>query len=294
MAAAHSIAGWRRIFLADGLVLIPPEGVRAGSIRVRAKVRPLVRAETMLAALTGQIPPSYTGVTVDKPLRMHTIEGEYALLFHVTARQGSQSFQRTAGMILGDDSFDTVDGVSTVPDQFADVRGAVETLVYSYSLGLGERRRRRYFYKLPPGWSGIARPRSTVWLPPDFPANKAMITVFDARPATLTPPLVQDRALWEDLSGDFKQEERPPQFPVMNRHQLGGRVVILSGQYPGAKRELIHNAALFDDRHIYFSRLESTEEQLTANRAAFATIVESIEPLPVGDSNPATLIHWAE
>lgn len=291
--AESSLAGWSRTFVADGLLFTHPNGARDGSIRIRSKVRPLVSTATMLELMRSQVPALYSNVNVEKPVRVSTNDGEYAFILQLTASEGERAFQRTLAMILGDDFFDTIDGVSTIRREFDDGLHLIEGLLYCYALGLGERRRRRYFYRLPEGWSGIERPHATMWIPPDFPRNKAGITVFDARPTAITPSSVQDRALWEDLPASFQQDERKPTFDMTNMHDLTGRVVILSGRYPDGPRETIHNVAMFDERWVYFVRLECTDEHLEKNRLALGTIVESIEPLPAARS-PSSLIRWAE
>jgi len=288
-----SLAGWTRKFAADGLIFTPRGGVQQGAIRVRTRVRPLVSAAAMIELLRGQVPALYTNVAVAKPRRVTTIDGDYAAIVQLTASVHDRSFQRTLAMIIGEEHFDSIDAVSTVPEEFEQTSQLVENLTSSYSLGLGERRRRRYYYRPPVGWAGLPRPRAALWLPPDFPANRASITVFDARPTTLAPSAVQDRALWEDISSSFQQEQRKPSFDMTNPNGVAGRCVIMNGRYPGGPREAIYDVALFDDAYVYFVRLESTEEHLEANRNALGIIVESVEPLP-GARTASSLIRWAE
>ena len=288
-----SLAGWTRKFAADGLIFTPRGGARHGSIRVRTRVRPLVSAATMIETLRAQVPALYTNVEVAKPRRIATSDGDHAVIVQLSGSVYDKVFQRTLAMIIGEDFFDSIDGVATVAGELAQMQQLVENLTTGYSLGLGERRRRRYYYRPPAGWVGLPRPRAALWLPPDFPVNRASITVFDARPTTLAPSAVQDRTLWEDLSASFQQDDKKPSFDMTNPHNVAGRVVIMTGRYPEGPRQSIYDVALFDDAYVYFVRLETTDDHLEANRNALGTIVESVEPLPRPRS-ASSLIHWAE
>jgi hypothetical protein len=288
-----SLAGWTRTFVADGLVFTPPEGPRVASIRIRTHVRPLISADAMLDVMRAQMPPVYQLASVDPPARETTLDGEYAIALNAVATAGDNALQRTTAMILGDDFYDLIDAATTVKSQLAAMRQLVSELVQSYALGLGDKRRRRYFYLPPRGWAGIARPRSTVWIPPDYPNNRSSISVFETRSATLTPSAVQDRALWEDMSGSFRQDERKPTHDIVNPYGLAGRVMMLSGRYGDGPRVHVQNVALYNERHVYFVRLESDEANLDANRASLGEIVESIEPLPKPVAT-SSLVRWAD
>ena len=271
----------------------PPEGPRVASIRIRTHIRPLISADAMLDGMRAQFPAVYQLASVDPPARMTTLDGEYAVVLQAVATAGEHALQRTTAMILGDDFYDVVDAAMTIKEQFAATRQLVSDLVKSYALGLGDHRRRRYFYLPPRGWAGVARPRSTIWIPPDYPNNRSSITVFETRASNLTPSAVQDRALWEDMSGSFRQDERKPTYDLTNPYGLKGRVMMLSGRYGEGPRVHVQNVALYDERHVYFVRLETDDANLTASRQALEEIIESVEPLPKPVAT-SSLVRWAE
>jgi len=287
--AAALLARWRRIFVADGLILTAPEGTNAGAIRIRTRVRPLVRMSELVDMLVRQLGPEFPEHTREPPARVTTLEGEYAVVLHLRGRGPRGELNRTVAILLGDDSFDAIDGATAVPALRDRLRAAVEGLANGYSLGLGDNRRRRYFYRPPVGWQGIARPQSAIWLPPRFPKTKATITVYDAQPVEPTPVLAQNRALFQDLDSDFVRDEPRPPLPAALRPGLQGRIVPTTGRYPGRPPEIVHEATLADERYRYFARLECAEEQLAAAGDAFLALVSSIEPLP----GPARTAQWS-
>jgi hypothetical protein len=281
---------WRVHHAADGVLLAPPDGRDAGWIRVRACVRPMPRAEELVARARAALPADAT-VEVGAPLRTTTNEGEYALLVRVIARHGDAETQRTIGMILGDDFCATVEGVTTRPERFEQFRDTVERLVNDYPLGLGPKRRRRYFYTPPPGWAGVTDVHAAVWLSPGFPNHHGILTVFDARPAELTAPLRQERLLYEDLPRDFTRLRRG-ELPFSSKFNLSGGIEVATGHNPGQPIVVVHDATLRDAHHVYFIRLETDEAHVEANRRAFLDLLQTVEPLPTGD--PTAPGHWID
>ena len=291
MVDASTLAGWRRTLLADGLLLVAPDGPGGGVIRLRHTVRPLRTVRELTAFLTGQI--RLADVVVDEPARFVTLEGEYAVLLSMRARGPAEELHRTVAIVLGDDSYDAVDGAAGSPDAGARVRAAVETLAHRSWLGLGERRRRRYFYQLPAGWQGIARAHAVDWIPPGFPRERATITVFDARPVGQTPYLEQDHALYMSLPAELMRDLAAPPQPIVSRFGLRGSLGIVSGKLPDGTVELVHDCSLADDTYAYMVRLTCGPARLDERRAALMELVASIEPLPVG-VRATVAAHWAE
>jgi hypothetical protein len=294
MPEALSLAGWRRTVLADGVMLVAPDGPAAGVIRIRTRVRPQVSIRELAAFLTRQIPGRFGEVTVDEPVRFATLEGEYAVMLALRARDGAEELRRTVAIVLGDDSYDAVDGAASRPDAFDRVRAAVETLADRSWLGLGERRRRRYFYQVPAGWQGIALPQWVDWLAPDFPRDRAILSVLDARPLGQTPYLRQNQELFLDLPAQLVRDAPPPSQDLVTRLGLRGSLSIVPGRLPGGPTELTHEAVLTDDNYAYIVRLTCGEARLDEHRGVLMELVSSIEPLPVEGRSVAMANQWAE
>jgi hypothetical protein len=289
-----SLAGWRRTFLADGLVLVSAEGPDAGVIRIHTRGQPLVRLRDLIDQLRARMPQASQAATVGAIEQVHTLEGEYAAIVPMTSRHNDQILDRTIGVIFGDEWFAAIDGLTTRPDAVEGMRAVVRRMTVQYSLGLGDNRRRPYWCEPPRGWKGLRVGHGVSWMAPGFPKNHGLVVVFDARPAALTTEHLQDRMLFEDLSQDFVPGPPQPPMQVVTKSGLRGQVTTVVGQLPGGVKRLIHNCALNDGKNLYLLRLESDEPNLAANRAAFMTAVHSVRPLPLRNSNPGAYIQWQD
>lgn len=292
--ADMSLSGWRRILLADGVVLTSPDGPDSGTIRIRTHETPLRTIPELIAGIRSRLPPSFTDVQVGDVELLHTHEGEFAALFPISATSGAATVHRTIGLIFGDDHFAAIDGASVKADQTERVRGAVRRLTTHYSLGLGDTRRRPYLYDVPAGWQGVRLHRSVVWFAPGHPRAFGQITVFDARPGTVTHDHLQDRMLLEDLSQDFTPG--PPQAPiqVVTKGGLRGQITIVNGEVAGGGLRIVHTCALNDGKTLYMLRLETDEAHLAAHRGVFMDVVHSVKPMPVKNTNPGSFILWQD
>jgi len=280
------LPNWRAKFYADGIGLFPPEGRSRGGVRIRDRRRPLHAAKDLVDDLMVEM--NLPGLSRSPIERITTAEGEYAALVTIFGTNGA-SFERNLGFIFGDDFYTQIDAITTVASDLPFFRKATRELAFYYSIGLGELRRRRYYYEPPAGWMGYPRGLITEWCPPGFPNHKASISAFPARPVVETPAGLLDRTLHELNWFGFRRTQVDEAAPIFNRHKLAGLIWRAAGTYEDGP--LIHHdiAAFQDDRFYYVARLESTPPRLEEDRNTFQLVVDSIEPLP--HSQPSVMVH---
>lgn len=289
------LPGWRATYFADGIGLVSPSGREQGVIRIRDRQRPL-RSITELAR--SRVAQMTAGEHELGPIeRTVTREGEHAAITVVASRLGSEHFERTLGVILGDDFYTLIDGGASDPGVRAQIADAVRALVEDYSIGLGVLRRRRYIYAPPIAWSGYTRGLITEWHPAGFPNEIASIAVFPARPVGESRPVLLDRALHELSWHGFTRTAGGEPTPILTRQHLVGAQWRIVGRYED--RPLLHQdiVVLQDDRFHYVTRLESTEARIDDDRETFHQLLDSIEPIPRARPSrraSAALAHFAE
>jgi hypothetical protein len=289
------LPGWRATYFADGIGLVSPGGRERGVIRIRDRQRPLRSIDDLVRA---RIAEMTLGEHVPGPIeRIITSEGEHAAVTIVTSTLGDERFERTLGVILGDDFYTVIDGGASEAGARAQIRSAVRALVDDYSIGLGVVRRRRYLYQPPIGWSGYARGLITEWHPAGFPNEAASIAVFPARPVGESKAAVLDRALHELGWHGFTRTSRGDPTPILTRHHLLGAQWRIVGRYDDRPVQHQDIVVLQDDRFHYAMRLESTAVRIDDDREIFHRLLDSIEPIPRARSSrraTAALDHWAE
>jgi hypothetical protein len=270
------LATWRLTYFADGLALVPPGGRVHGGIRIRDRIRPLASAADVVEATMRELNLPDLQVT---PLeRLVTSEGEDAVIARITGTTNGAAFERTVAVLFGDDFYTQIDGVTAVPARLEPMRQIMRDLAQTYSLGLGELRRRRYFYAPPSGWTGYPRGLITEWQPPGFPNDPSSIAVFPARPIAETVAGALDRALHELGWGGFAAMSDSVDQLSTARFATG-LVRKLTGTQRGQTVHQ-HIAVLGDSRFLYVCRLESTAQALDGHRGVFAELLDSIEPVP--------------
>jgi hypothetical protein len=290
--------GWSRKWMADGFILFPPQGRSAGGIRVQDRLRPL-RA---MRAIVDQALVEMGGVLADLEVgpmrRVITVEGEYGALLTIAGRRRADGrrVERTLGLVFGEDCYSRVDGIMQLDGELESFRARVLLTTRNLSLGLGAARRRRFLYRPPLAWQGLARAFRSDWIPPEYPRDRAMIQVFHAKPLAPGPRVAFERMLREDLAYGLAIEDQPPAEGLANPHDLLGELSTVVGRYPGGPRLHFDLAALVDARFLYLVRLESGDEGLEQHRGAFRAVVDSVQPLPAPrearDAAPLDL-HWA-
>lgn len=286
-----SLAGWRRIIVEGGVMLVHPEP-SVGFIRVRARepLRPLpqVLAECVAAGIGG-LPAEL----VDKPRVVGTNEGEFAALAELVARAEGRELRRYLGLVAGDEYAAIVDGRVARADEFARFADLVERMTLAHSMGLGSDRWRRFYYRPPRGWDGVARHRADVWLAPDYPRNPGMITVFHARPERATRTTVQHARLFEDLTAEFGVTGPSEPTAIQTASGLMGQTVFFEGQTAlGVRR--VANAGFADGRYAYVMRLETDDAHREVNTDAFVKVYRSVEALPWPRQHLDALVHWTD
>jgi hypothetical protein len=289
-------AGWRRVAMGDGVVLVAPDRQGAGRIRIRPQVAPLRAMRAVFAELLAR-PPSREGrVEIDGPHGMTTAEGEYGAFVHEVSGAGTtRPVQRTLVYIAGDASYALIDGTTGTPALFAHFRQATQALAYSQCLGLGSDRWRRYFYDPPEGWRAFDRGRVVTWVSADTPRSGVLIRVFDARPARTTSPALQFRRLFEQLPREFGDVQPTVPIPLTSAHGLRGELTTFTGPDRQSGRVMkASDAVLADARYIYFMRMLVEESALDRHAGTFLAMVNSVRPLPVPEPDVDVLIHWSD
>lgn len=293
MIAAKVLPTWLLSQTADGVILQPPEGAHLGVIRIRENQRPLVSAADLFTHKAQQL-------TVDKLElgrieRMITCEGEFAAVQvqHGVGPDGV-GFIRCLGAVFGDDHYTLVDAGTTVADRFAFFEQAARTFTFFMALGLGYRRRRRFEYKSPALWSGVARGLDTVWMPPGYPKVRAQMTVHAALPAGSTPADIRDAIIKRlELSGLTGVKVGDPE-----RRFTGGELSGVAWRSTGSDEGATTYAdvvVLEDERFVYPFELVSNGEHIGEARTAFDVVVHSARGVPLPEAQPMadSTLHWA-
>jgi hypothetical protein len=275
-----AISSWHRRWLADGIRLVSSQ--TAGEwVHIRTNQRPLRPFSRVLGdAVYGELE------------KFTTVEGEYAGLV-ISAEPGGV---RVIAMVVGDDSYVTIEGHSPDPLRSAWFRDLVHTLARFYPLGLGHPRRRRFLYRPPAGWEAVRRTGAVLWLNSEYPKVAGRITVFDARPLKWFAPGAVDRFLYID-ENPFAHVD-PPRAPVavMVRAGFGGTATGISGRAADGTPLAMAKTLLQDQQYFYAVQLDGRVSEWDSLIPVYEELVRTIEPLPSGEvERPAQqLIHWIE
>ncbi|MCB9565542.1 MAG: hypothetical protein H6708_34585 [Kofleriaceae bacterium] len=281
--SAVAIPGWARAVRDDAVELVAPEGPAGGVITVRARVRPLLRLDELVARWAG---PDVEMLA--PPARVDTDEGEHGAVVAVIARRGDARLRVELGIVVGDGSYDVVVGVVAADaPHAARLAAEVRRLVERVRLGLGVRRR-LVLHDRPAGWRGCPRGLETDWLAPGFPDDPARLTVFPAVPAVgvtavdAATRLAAEAAAAPALAGAEWIDE-------IRTTPRGLRVMIRSAAAGGRAVDL---AVASDGRYVYAVRLERRAGDPC--RRIFDATVDSLVPVPVERAEiDEGLAHWA-
>jgi hypothetical protein len=267
------LAGWTVRHVTDGVALVPPD--RAGGIRLLER-QPLLTMREAIAHASTQMT---SFVCEMSPIqRFTTHEGEYAATRTIVGRHGDIRLERTIGIVWCDHFCTRIDGATTDPAQHDRYRTAIDTLTRHCSLGLGEQRRRRYVYEPPPSWQGYTRGLVSLWIPPEYPRDAALISVFPARPVRSSDPSSRlDRQLHEMSWYGFAQQSSAPPEALVTSHSLVGTLHSVTGRFHHGPPRALSLALLEDHRFHYAMRLEGPDD---THRSLFRAVVESVEPIP--------------
>ncbi len=293
MIAANVLPTWRLAQTADGLILSPPEGTHLGLLRFRENQRPLASAATLFTHAAQQLPVDK--LELGRIEQMITCEGEFAAIqIQRGVGPDGQAFIRCLGAVFGDDQYTLIDAGTTVPDRFAFFEQAARTFTFYVALGLGYRRRRRFEYKSPTMWSGVARGLDAVWMPPGYPRVRAQMTVHAAVPAGATPADIRDSIMKRlELSGLASVKVGDPE-----RRFTGGELSGVAWRATGSDEGTTTHAdvvVLEDERFLYPLELVSSAEHVGEARTAFDAVVHSARGVPLPEAQPMadSTLHWA-
>lgn len=296
MRLLNLISGWIKLPMADGIQLLPPGGREIGMIRIREKVRPLRPLRAIVDAAIAEAPEYKDTIEIGPLQRLITVEGEHAGIVTIAARaRNGQPVERTLGIVAGDDFYALIDAPVGNAEHFATFREMVKLIAENYFLGLGEKRRRRFFYDPPVGWHGIGRAHATRFYHPEYPRHPAIITVFDARPAAVTIAEATDRILFLDFTGGLERDPPEPPAPVITGKGLQGQAIKISGLHPGGRRVVYVQVTLTDSRYAYITHLETIPDALEVNSEPFVNVLNSIETVPLPPKGAVSeLIQWSD
>jgi hypothetical protein len=288
--------GWTVHHGARELLLVHPAGLDVAAIRYRDRLRPLAPVGELVARAV--ISPFETS-RVRPTRRVITHEGEYAALVTIEGTAGDAPAQYDLGFVFHDDHYTQIAALTADASRFEDMTRIVHDLLHDEVFLFGVRPRRA-LYAPPDGWMGIARGMLTEWYAPDFPRDRALITVWPAMPRQQLPD-----DWWHDASrprhGVTRATPPPAEaLPIDSAHGLAGEALRVCGGDDTSRieREL---AVLQDDRYAYLCRLETiapahSNAAATAHRSTFAALIRSIEPIPHPrpDARLVTALeHWA-
>lgn len=144
-----------------------------------------------------------------------------------------------------------------------------------------------FHYVPPPGWLGVRRLATTIWVRPRYPRAPSTITVLDARPFGGSVDQPRDRHVL-GRSRDRFVACAHDELEDCGRN-LEGRLRIAKGTVAG-RRVVRAGAALADMRFMYLARLETAEVE---DLAVFRALIDSIEPVRCTSAGDLTTI-WRE
>jgi hypothetical protein len=269
---------WKSSVLGGDLVMHLRTNAEVAQIRVREMVPGRPRLDTLVAPLLAAAPAA----VVDGPSEIVTDEGELGVLITVA----DDRRQTTAAFVFGDESYAHIEGVARSPASFAATRATVIELAQRHSLGLGTDRWRRFPYAPPPGWTGVARPRETLWISPACPRRHQLIRVYDARPAN-----PGSGALGRELV-ERTGFTAPPRSRRRFRTRAGLNAELVTYACEGG--QVISETTVTDDRYRYRFRLECDEDSFGEASPVFAALVVSLRPLRLRRIETDVFAAWQD
>jgi hypothetical protein len=292
MRLRELLRGWRRYPLPDGLLLLPPvDGVGKVKAQERAPVR---RMKDVVDETVARMPAEYqSSVRVGPLVRFPTYEGEHAGLLTLSARLGPGPWERTIGMVVGDERYVLVSGTVFAPERGPQIREIVELMTRGWYMALGESRRRRFVFDPPAGWPALAGHHATRYYHPEYPRIVSSITVHDARPAQGSESEAIDRMLFVDTWTGERDPPTPP-APLMSRSNLSGTLTRTTGVQDGFRAAALR-AAYSDNRFSYVLQLDTRMDALTDSVPVFEAVVRSVQPVPMATRrSEEPLSPWAD
>ncbi len=273
-----------RLVRGDHVHLRPPRERPIGELRYREWFGPLRTARQITAERLAIPLPTFELGSVSAPDRLTTVEGEHAALIKIEGRFAQRPARRVIGIAFGDYTTALLDGMSIVPEHFAEFEATMRDLTRRTTLVLGTRRR-RFVYQRPYGWHAIANVLITHYLPLDYPLNNSRITVYPALPLEFKGLHLFDVVLAEERGRGAAIIERAPAAAITTTTGLeGGRMRIVSQVPDGVP--VANVLVVFEDkRYTYPLRLQVTADDAEQpSDEAFTRLWQSVEAIgaPVG------------
>jgi len=229
------------------------------------------------------------------PERLVTFEGEHAAFLTARGTQDGRPVLRALGFVLGDDFCAVLHGVCPRKEEHDRFTALVRTLTKEDAHVLGIRRR-RFEYLPPDDWEPLVQGFITEWIPPDYPGNQTVLTVYPANPIGLVDRASLDLIVKQQEQIGAVVETLAGSEVAANRHGLTGLAHGLTLGKPGqpsVRKEVI---VLEDDRFTY--ALEITSSNLArwaAHRALLHDVAAGVVPVPHWTAHAAAaglLSHW--
>jgi hypothetical protein len=270
----------------DGFQLNVPASLSGNDVplamvRVRNRVRPMVPVGAIFAGVRREL-----GFSPPEPRREQAIvtrDAECAAIQHITEGERCLSI----GVVFGEDFYRLILGTGDQVMAIA-VQHVVDRVTTDLSLGLAYKRRRWYSYAPPPGWGGQIRHRLVAeWMAPRFPNERALITVFPARPFTDTPAGAMDRHLHEMSWGGYVNESMEAPLMVTISERLSGVKWRLVGAWLDGVRTFTEVVFLQDGTFMYMMRLDHEGQNPEGHIAVLDTMVASVRPIPALNVAPS-------
>jgi hypothetical protein len=271
-------AGWRRTACAGATLFVPPEGNATGWLRYRERVAPLADFAALVAGALAEVPE--WRLTASSPREsLTTAEGEHAFLIALDGELSGRACRRFVAAVYGDDFANVIDLVARDAERAGAWGELARTLVHDLALGLGVRPR-RFFYRPPAGWQGLATGLVANWYPLAFPSDATTLAVYPANPIAAHPDAVFAAVLDEQAARGLTLARVVGPEPFVADEGLTGRRWQIAGTRDGASlhRELV---VLHQPPFIYTLHLDSArEDRLEAHRETFLAVARSARAVP--------------
>jgi hypothetical protein len=239
------------------------EAPDAGAIRVQDGLpgRPALR--TLVAQLGGGARP--------ETIELRTDEGEFGVFVATPSS--------AAALVFGDSHYAQILAEVRDPGRWPVFREKVRAMAQRHTLGLGAKRCRPYLYDAPLGWTGLRRPRQTLWLAPGYPRPSWSIRVHDAWPLDAGAPPFREAG--RDLKGPRA------------RLDIGGgsSALVETSEHPAG---IASDATLTDRHYVYRVRLENDETGVAEAGRVLATLLRSVRLLSPHDAQGDVFAAWQE
>ena len=291
-------AEWKQHFGEHLVTAYTPSG---GRYRFYERLRPAPDFASIVERLL-LTDPSFQVTQLGETVKLVTQEGEYGAWVRIQGIRDNRPAQHCIGAIFMEDFAAALDALSIVPATFGELALRSREFLHRSSFGLG-RRRRLFYYTPPPGWQALMSGLVANWYPPDFPRNRANISVPPATPTTLFADDAIEERLASIGAGLEATESARETLPFAT--SLPGRCLRVSGKRAGDGQTIHRDLAAFaGEGYVYTMRLETmSPERIVGAREMFRVVLASFRPLTNPDERrvgqafvrlPPLLNHWAD